>query len=241
MSGKKINPQFPRFSLRDAVESGFKIYDATKCHTVALDSMAASIGYKNSKNGAAQTKLGTLKMFGITQFEGKGKVSLSDAIEELKFSPDNNSKYKILLTFLNSPKQFSEVLTQFDNELPDDAVLKFELIRKGFNETGADLFMETLKSSIEYVESFNTESNQTQNIGNSNDDKNPPPQPKGGNREGNPEGMNVDDVEYDLPIPLRLTKGKRAFLKLPKDFNSQDRKAIRQQIDGIYIDDEKND
>jgi hypothetical protein len=240
MSKKPPNPRAPMFALQEAIEYGQQVYDQTLCHVVDVDSVAVALGYKDSRNGAAQTKMGTLKYYGILESHGRGKLAVSDKLQTFKYTPSQAEQAQIAKEFLQHPKVFSAILRKFDGHLPSDAILKLFLIKEnGFDPSRAEEVLQTFRSSFSFVESFDEGKSSElpdQGVADEDDsrphnDEEPPSIDRG---EGGLAKGDDTAPGYDR-IPVRLPKGRKAWLTIPHDFSKDDKPWVIKQLEAIWV------
>lgn len=242
MPERKKNPRAPLIDVKQAIEYGIKIYEQALTNTIAQDIAGVALGYKDAQNGAVKTKLGTLKYYGILEGRGKGKVAVSEAIQDFKFAPNPSDKWEITRKLLSTPDVFNAITEQFDGKLPDDAVIKMFLLKEfGFAPDRADVVLKVFRSSIEYVNSLEPkELPSTENEALTNEDVlSPPPQePIHLDSQAPPISHQPDALiqasDHDV-IPIRLPKGRRAWLTIPNNFAESDKGVIKTQIDAIWV------
>ncbi len=234
------NPRSPNIPLERAIELGALAYEQVKCHEVDTDSVAVALGYKNSRNGAAQTKIGTLRYYGIIEGRGRGRLAVSPDLETFIYSPDNSEKYQIAQKFLKSPKTFDSILQKFGTDLPTDPILRMYLIKElEFDASRAIEVIRTFRDSYAFVKSVKAEAGPESTITKSIEtetqeqrlfEKEPESQPIDSNS-----SSESASNEHDS-ILIRLPENRRAWLKIPNDFNSKDKEQVLKQIEAIWLD-----
>lgn len=156
-------PKSPRYPLPWAVDKMLILLDKEGIHPVHPDIIAQHLGYTNARNGQAATVLGTLRMYGLLQKAKNRMDVISEDVKKFKYTPYDDEKREITERWLKTPKLFATVLSKYpdkDNR-PSDAALRYELIQEfNFTETAANKFLEILKDSIDYTDSFITQEKQ---------------------------------------------------------------------------------
>lgn len=238
---RKKSPRAPSIPLGEAIERAFKIYDKERRHAVPVDIVAQDIGYKSANNGAALSALASLRYFGLLDRSNDGKLAVTKDVEDYKFSPTESLKREIEAKWLKAPPIFAELLEKFSDGLPSDAVLRFELIQRGFNPSSAESAIKTFKESVEFVRYF--ENNPA--FAAATESLSPVAAPAG--------QLTATSVELDIPsvaaprstensdvdrIPIRLSHGRRAWLEIPTPFFEADKARIKAQIDLLLTDQE---
>lgn len=234
---RKKSPRAPSVPLPDAIERAFRVYDKERRHAVPVDIVAQDIGYKSANNGAALSTLASLRYFGLLDRLPGGKLSVTKEVEDYRFTPANDLKQQIQLKWLRSPPIFADLLDKFQDGLPSDAVLRFELIQRGFTPSAAESALDTFKRSVEFVNPFqqreDLRNSESRDAGSNRLDQDQPEQ----SREVGQQGLAEPKPLVDR-IPIRLSGGRRAFLEIPDPFFSADKDRIKAQVDLLLAQDE---
>lgn len=253
---RKVSPRAPTLALDEAMVRVHKMYKAEGRHATPAEVAMKHIGY-SSKNGAAVKAIASLGYFGLLERPKDGVVMVAKLAEDYQFTPDDSHKKELLLQFLSSPPLFAELLARYQDRLPSDATIKYDLIQLGFIPATADSCVSVFKRSVEFagyfdrskVEPGNAEEDSSPDLPNDERDEvlpiitdlplssreslAPSPVP---NRDRL--GVNVH-AEHELDrIPIRLGGGRRAWLEIPAPFFSADKKRLKKHIDLLLTDDE---
>ncbi|WP_262689410.1 hypothetical protein [Kordiimonas aestuarii] len=236
MADRTKNPRTPVFPLQQAMEYGMQIYTEARCSTVDVDVAAVALGYKDSRNGAAQTKIGTLRYYGIVEGKGKGKIAVTEALQDFTFAPDEFVKWEVAKAFLEAPMVFKSILDQFDGNVPADAVVKMFLLKEvGFvDPQKADLVIKVFRESLSFLDSL------TPNNLDKEDKAETTPPPASDDLTSEDIKQKPANGSPEVPvaldsIPIRLPKGRKAWLTIPEDFSDADKEVIKTQIDAIWV------
>lgn len=236
-------------ALEAALEAALKIYDKERRHSAPVDVVAQHMGYKNATNGAALQALASLKYYGLVERNQPGMIQISKDVESYSFAPSADLRGDLLIRWLKSPPIFSELLDKYEDQLPSDATIKFDLIQRGFLPDAADSVVSTFRQSINFARYFEhrglgaPEEAPVQGSGPAvppSDASSMPPAP-------NPEeGGGVSEAAQGRAaidrIPVRLTGGRRAWLEIPTPFHRADKDRIKAQIDLLLtVEDEDAD
>jgi hypothetical protein len=251
---RKKSPRAPNISLDDAIDRAVRAYDKDRRHAAPVDVFAQHLGYKNASNGAAATILASLRYYGLVDRPQEGFLCVSKEVEEYKFIPSEDARQAQLIKWLKTPTVFAELLEKYQDGLPSDATLKFDLIQRGFNPESASACLNVFRRSVDYVRYFdqhkklagsnredeaqvdfeenapvssiaNNDTNQTQPLAQARSI----PDSNARNSESN---LNIDR------IPVRLSQGRRAWLEIPVPFYEADKLRLKAQIDMILTDEE---
>lgn len=256
---RKRSPRAPLISLREAVERASKVYEKEGKHPASADIVAQHLGYKSAENGAAKQALAALGYYGLMVRPTEGMLAVSKSFEEYKFAPTEELRANILQKWLLTPGTFAELREKFQDRLPSDASLKYELIQKGFNPATADECRAAFVESVQYVNGLmqaakpdlgTTEGGvaKTGNEGNEGTvieakGELTAPEVMGRYSESNSRMDGRQPViagdEGGDRIPVRLTNGRRAWLVIPSPFFAADKLRLISQIELLLADDEE--
>lgn len=258
---KKRSPRAPSIPLGDAIERAVKIYQKEKRHPAPPDAVAQHLGYKNASNGAAASAIATLRYYGLIDRPDGKMISVSRDVESYMFAPNDGMKREILTKWLTTPPVFAELLEQYQDQLPSDENLKFNLIQKGFLPEAADACLNVFRSSVEFAGYYESASSGSVAGGGLDGDfgadlgaqpsidfasvgaeeaLGPNPNIRKSvtaQHEATYQGIVNPDPGVDR-IPVRLSKGRRAWIEVPSPFYKADKKRLIAQIKLLLSDDE---
>lgn len=252
---RKNSPRAPSLPLDEAMARAAKIYKAEGRHPAPAEVALRHIGY-SSKNGAALSALASLGYWGLIERPKDGLVMITKPYEDYEFTPDEEHKQQLMIGFMRNPQLFANLLDQYQERLPSDATLKYDLIQKGFNPNAAAACMAVFKRSVDFARYFekgvaiatNPEADQqdatpaseakrtTQQAGNL-----APQTPSEADQSlQDPIGSQTNKLEPGIDrIPIRLAGGRRAWLEIPTPFFGADKKRLKNYIDLLLTDDEE--
>lgn len=261
---RKNSPRAPTLSLDEAIARTAKIYKEEGRHAAPAEVAMRHIGY-TGKNGAALSALASLGYWGLIERPRDGLVMITKPFEDYEFTPDEEHKRQLLIEFVRNPPLFASLLDQYQERLPSEATLKYDLIQRGFNPNAAAVCMAVFKRSVEFARYFekgavsttSPEANQ-QDIIQTLEASIPAQQPENGvmpspvilapPSQSEPErqslqdysGLQSNNIEPGIDrIPIRLAGGRRAWLEIPTPFFSADKKRLKKHIDLLLTDDEE--
>lgn len=250
---KKRSPRAPLMSLKEAVDRAGKVYEKEGMHPASVDIVATHLGYKSADNGAAKRTLAALGYYGLLERPADGMLAVAKSFQEFTFAPSEELRAKISKQWLLTPSVFAELLEKFQDRLPSDASLKYELLQKGFNRDAADDCLAAFLESVQYVQSLTSsfdveapkaagemtdagaESVADQRVTDAitrRSESGTRMTPTVATRD------TVEDEDSDR-IPVRLAGGRRAWLVIPSPFYAADKSRLISQIQLLLADDDE--
>ncbi len=234
---RKKSPRAPTLGLQQALEGALKIYEKERRHAAPADVVAQHFGYKNASNGSALQALASLKYYGLLERGQPGKMAVSKDVEAYNYAPSQEVRDEILLRSLKSPPIFAELIERYGSQLPSDATMKFDLIKRGFLPEAADSVVAVFRDSLAFARYLERVSS-AQPIDSED--------PAGEGKQVHVGAADLSDAarpadserahsQRPVPgsdrIPVRLTGGRRAFLEIPTPFHQADKERLKSQID----------
>jgi hypothetical protein len=146
------SPNYPAISLADAITRVSAIFQREHKHPTHRDVLAKDIGY-GSWNGASSSIISALHKYGLLEPVGdKGQYKVSDdAIDILVHQPGDRERVGAILKTAFMPTLFSELHTQYGDNLPSDQSIRTYLLKKDFNPKSVDGVIRTYRDTIEFV------------------------------------------------------------------------------------------
>jgi hypothetical protein len=142
------SPNYPAFSLREAIEKARVIYDQEKRSYTTSDVIAAHLGYNQAVGGPGGRALSAMRQYGLLD-ESEGKVRLSDAAYYLiHYPPDSPERIQATKAAIRKPALFNELLIEYKDGLPSDQTLQSTLLRRGFNPSVIADVIRTFRDTI---------------------------------------------------------------------------------------------
>lgn len=244
------SPNYPIQPLQWAVETALTLLKKEGLHAVPADIVARNLGYKDASNGKVRRVLANLKAFGVIEKAPGGKLAISQGVQRYKLIPSDDEKNAYLKQWLKKPLLYKKLLEKYQDGLPSDAVLLFELVDEhGFNEEAAGKAIKVFLASLDFVESKagtvdeaadDTDDGEFDEEDNGSAAEQPPLDQKPANTpplQQNPPPPATDSVRY----PIRLAGGRMAWIEVPERFYEADKKKLQAQIEVIGTEDEDND
>lgn len=150
MGRRTRSPNYPRISLRDAIERVEKLYKKERTHTTTREAIAEGLGY-TSLNGASMGLISTLRQYGLLVEEPDG-IRVSQAAVALVMLPKSDpERIEALREVAFAPRLFSEFYEEYGDILPSDVSLRYALIKKGFSEKAANEAIRAYRDTLELV------------------------------------------------------------------------------------------
>jgi hypothetical protein len=222
------SPNYPTFSLKDALEKIKLIYQHEKRNFTTPGVIQKDIGYTEG-TGPAGRALSALKQYGLLE-ERNGSYGLSDKGFLFTYA-DQNSPERVaaLREAAIKPSIFRELVDMYVGGLPSDATLKAHLIgKKGFNPTSVDDFIRIFKETIELASVVPGEYSSEQpkdDLGGRATMEQPAPQGQSGRGT-----QNVHFFTWSLSMPRNV----RAELKLSgESIRKEDVQRLKKQIQDL--------
>jgi hypothetical protein len=150
ISSRTRSPAASSISLEDALNRALMVYDKERRHGVPIDVAASDMGYKNANSGRSLQTLASIRYFDLMHRPKEGMLSVTSEVEDYKYNPNPNHKQNLLVKWLSTPKVFSDLLDKFPENLPSNAVIRYELIQSGFSPATADDVVSKFIQSLEF-------------------------------------------------------------------------------------------
>jgi hypothetical protein len=218
------SPAYPVISLRQALESARKVWDAQRKADAHIDSTLGAMGL--AKHGASLRLIAALGHYGLIEETGSGesrRIRLSALAQDLLLLEEQDPRRKTSLEIAALyPAIHAALWERYGKVLPPDSSLKSFLIRdKGYNEEAVEKVISNYKDSFELA---NLDKHEDANAATKHVDpmttatseapkKNPPPgiQVPGG-------GFGISPAQSELPILI----GDNRQAKIPFPMTQED-------------------
>lgn len=242
---RKKSPRAPSLPLDEALERVMRAYDKERVHACPVDVVAQHLGYKTANSGTAMQAIASLRYYGLLERPSEGFLAVSKEVESYRFSPDERTKLALLRSFLRRPALFAELLDRFEEGLPSDANLRYDLIQRGFLPSTAASLVKIFRASTEFAKYFDgVESPQIPEVLPVEEVRPPDSEPGlDPPRISSTDAVRVRHVVEDEAndrIPVRLSGGRRAWLVIPQVFFEADKKRLKAQIDLLLTEDDED-
>jgi hypothetical protein len=144
---KARSPNYPAISLATALDHITKIFKKIQTHPAPQDVILSAMGYK-SYNGASAPAFSGLIKYGLLDKVSKD-YKLSERAISIEVPRNTSEKERAIKDALRSPALFAKLLDQFCGQLPDDSLVRANLIREGFGATAVPQIIQALRESVE--------------------------------------------------------------------------------------------
>ncbi len=238
---RKKSPRAPSIPLDEAIDRAQKVYEKEARHAAPSDVVAQDIGYKSANNGAALAVLASMRYFGLLERPSEGKLAVSKDVETYLYAPDEEVKRILRLKWLRAPAIFADLLEAFPGELPSDANLRFDLIKRGFTPAASESLIPVFRRSAEFAGHGSLSGPKG-----SGQDKADPESPSIASKSAIEEPpshhsqstLSVPPLNDEVDrIPVRLSGGRKAWLIIPSPFFEVDKARLKAQIDFLLTED----
>jgi hypothetical protein len=131
---KKVHrsPNYPAFSLPEAIEKARVVYDHEKRSFTTPDVIVRHLGYSQT-TGPGGRAISALRQYGILE-EQDGRIRISDTgFALIHYPEDAAERAEAMRVAIRRPALFRELLTEYKDGLPSDDTLRSNLLRRGFN------------------------------------------------------------------------------------------------------------
>ena len=150
------SPGYPAIDIKMALKRATELYKEAQHHPSNVDVVAGHWGYKPGSSLALVT-VAALKKYGLIIDEGSGKdraVRLTElAFDIIKDTrEDQGERNEKIRKAALKPKIHKEMYETYEEKLPSDKNLEFELDRKkGFTPNGAKDFISQYKRTLGFI------------------------------------------------------------------------------------------
>lgn len=253
---RKKSPRAPSIPLDDALDKAMKVYDKECLHPAPTDVVAQHMGYKDANNGRALGALASLRYYGLVERSSNGLLSVTKDVESYRYAPSDEMRRAYLRRFLTAPVLFAELLERYSSGLPSDGNLRYELIQRNFLPATAESLVGILRRSADFAKVYEQEPLQgasavapegeefelvpepVQPVEIARTAPAAPVQHRSANVQRE-ESLSPDEMSGHDRIPVRLSRGRRAWLLIPHVFHEADKQRLKAQIDLLLTEDDE--
>jgi hypothetical protein len=126
------SPSYPAFDLGEAIAKAEAVYKNERRSATTAEVIASHMGYSTA-TGPGGRAVSALRQYGLIE-EASGKYRLSDTGYTLVHFGHESAEWKAaLLDAAKHPTLFRELLTEYPDDLPSDATLRTDLLKREFN------------------------------------------------------------------------------------------------------------
>jgi len=156
------SPNYPANGLEETLQMAKTIWTKEERTTVSPEVAMKALGYQGL-NGAARTKLSSLRKFGLLDEDKNGGVRISDLAMRLIHHSADTPEYRAAIQEAALRPELFKELYGSHAKASDDAIRSFLLVNKAFSENGArqciEAFRETVKLANLNGEAYTSTSN----------------------------------------------------------------------------------
>jgi len=167
------SPSYPSINLETAIRRTRELYERERQHPTSVDTIVRHWGYRGM-SGPAAMAFAALKKFGLVLAEGKGserRGRLTHLAVEIIANPDPAERANAIKHAALLPAIHREIWEKYDTNLPSDANLQWELVRKrGFTESGAEEFIRQYKQTVVFAQLDNSDHAPASTVDDADDD-----------------------------------------------------------------------
>lgn len=156
-SPRQRGPGYPTLDLASAIDRAQQLATMSPKHAIQLTNAAEVWGYSPRSSNTLKTAA-ALKRFGLVDDVGDGnarQLRLTAFARELLFYADDRSSEKwtqLVQDAALRPTIHREILSHFEDTLPDDRVVVAHLIfERHFNEASAKDFIKKFRQTLEFA------------------------------------------------------------------------------------------
>lgn len=149
---RERSPSYPGISLQVAVGRAKQLYEAERRHAAPVEAVTKAWGYTNSGSGSATVTLAALKKFGLLdeeRSEGERILRLSDLALDILLNPEPEAALRQAALM---PAIHKEMWEKYRANLPSADTLRWQLVKRGFTESGAQDFLKVYRDTIAFAQ-----------------------------------------------------------------------------------------
>jgi hypothetical protein len=201
------SPNYPGISLSVAIDRARTVWEREKRNSAPVRVLMKHWGYTNPTGGSAGVTFGALKKFGLVEDEGSGAdrpAKLTDLAFEILNNPDPSAAIKKAALL---PPLHAEMWASHGVELPSGDTLKWQLMQRGFTESGANEFIREYRETIAFAKLAEDGSKGDQDETSDRDKgadttRRNEDSSSGGRGNGNGRGGGVNGKTLTIPVPV---------------------------------------
>lgn len=174
------SPSFPFIALHPAINRLVAFEDHFKRHPAPAKHSGKAWGMKGWTSQAQQT-LAALKAFGLVEYQGSGdalEASVSEEGRTYLRAQQDSIKREVLKRVALKPKNLAKYFAMWGSDRPPDEVCLDQLVLKGgFTEPAAKLFLQVYDATISYAGLAESDKLAPADLGSEEEMDDPPPPP----------------------------------------------------------------
>lgn len=146
------SPNYPQFSLPEAISRIQKIHAAEQHLAAPKEVMARHLGY-GGMNGGSSAALSALVKYGLLEDASGDKMKVSQLALAILHPKDKAEKAAAIKDAAARPSLFVEIESEWPNGIPSDQNLRAYLIRRNFAADAVDRVIKSYRETQELVTS----------------------------------------------------------------------------------------
>jgi hypothetical protein len=227
VSKRKVqrSPNYPLISLGEALGKLQVIYQHEKRSKAPYTVILKHLGYREQRGGVGGRTLSSLIQYGLLE-QSRGECWVSDLGYTLLHYPETSpERGKALKEAAEKPTLFREILATYVDSLPSDDTLRSYLIKRGFNPSMTDRFIQVFRDTIQLAKV----TADVYNVPSSEIGEMPPMEGQSADRTTSPTlASEVQVYSWALSQPRRV----RAELKLiGRELRKEDIERLKKHLD----------
>ncbi len=143
------SPNYPSMGLQSALEQTSKLFKKIHTHAAPRDVVLGGMGY-TTYNGASAVALSAQLKYGLLMKMGEN-YKITDRAMAILHPRTTGEKAAAIRDAALAPPLFLEMANQFGDHIPDDSLLRANLIRKGFGASAVAPFIHAFRDTMELV------------------------------------------------------------------------------------------
>lgn len=144
------SPNYPAQGLRTSIEQAEKLFKKIHTHPAPRDVVVQGLGY-SSYNGASGGALSAQLKYGLLMKIGED-YKLTDRAMAILHPRSAGEKAGAIEDAARAPALFAELLDQYNGHIPDDQLLRANLIRNGFVASAVSPAIQAFRETVELLE-----------------------------------------------------------------------------------------
>lgn len=243
MTENKRGVQHPSHALDVVVEWVKQLRERIGEGPFDRDSIAAALGHKNAKGGAALTKIGAINHFGMLE-GGNNKYKLSTTARRILYPTSEEDHHQALADACHAPALYERLFSTYDGMAVPTMLPNLLIQTYGVNSSSAESAADTFRKSAEYAgllrngilheKPVRASAADDEPKSNSISPSMPPASPEARNVQGGMVGQKSPNMlggQMEPQYTLPLSGGRVVSMVIPRGINAKDLVRIKDWLD----------